>query len=45
MNSRTAILYIASGFVAASIIFAGYLFFKKPEKIAPPSIEEEKKRV
>lgn len=42
MNSRTAILYIASGFVAASIIFAGYLFFKKPEKIAPPSIEEAK---
>ena len=42
MKSRTTIIYIASGFVAASLIFAGYFFFKKPEKIAPPTLAEGK---
>lgn len=45
MKSRTAIIYVASGFVAASLVFAGYFFFKKPEKIAPPSIEETKSAI
>ena len=45
MQSRTTIIYIAAGFVAASLIFAGYFFFKKPEKIAPPSLAEGKSAI
>jgi LPS export ABC transporter protein LptC len=45
MKSRTSIIYIASGVVAASLVFAGYFFFKKPEKIAPPPIEEAKSAI
>ena len=45
MKSRTTIIYIASGFVAASLVFAGYFFLKKPEKIAPPPIEEAKSAI
>jgi LPS export ABC transporter protein LptC len=45
MKSRTTIIYIASGFVVASLISAGYFFFKKPEKIAPPPIEEAKSAI
>jgi LPS export ABC transporter protein LptC/lipopolysaccharide transport protein LptA len=36
MKGRTTIVYIASGFVAASFFMAGYFFLKKPEKVAPP---------
>jgi LPS export ABC transporter protein LptC len=42
MKGRTTIIYVASGFVVASLMFAGYFFFKKPEKIAPPSLAEGK---
>jgi LPS export ABC transporter protein LptC len=45
MMSRKTIIYVASGFVAVSLIFAGYFFFKKPEKIAPPPIEETKSAI
>jgi LPS export ABC transporter protein LptC len=42
MKSRTTIIYIAAGCIVASLIFAGYFFFRKPEKIAPPQLAEEK---
>jgi LPS export ABC transporter protein LptC len=45
MKSRTTIVYVASGFVAASLIFAGYFLFKKPEKIALPPLEEGKSAI
>lgn len=45
MKGRKTIIYIASGFIAASFIFAGYFFFKKPEKIAPPHITETKSAI
>jgi LPS export ABC transporter protein LptC len=45
MQSRTTIIYIASGFVAASLIFAGYFFFKKPEKSAPLLLAEGKSAI
>jgi len=41
-SARTTIIYFAAGCIAASLIFAGYFFFKKPEKIAPPRLEEGK---
>jgi len=43
--SRKTVIYIASGIIAASFLFAGYFFFKKPEKIAPPSIAETKSAI
>lgn len=45
MQSRTTIIYIAFGCVAASLIVAGYFFFKKPEKIAPPILAEAKSAI
>jgi LPS export ABC transporter protein LptC len=44
-TARTTVIYIASGFVVASLVFAGYLFFKKPDKIAPPPLEEAKSAI
>jgi len=44
-TARATVIYIASGFVAASLVFAGYFFFKKPDKIAPPPIEEAKSAI
>jgi LPS export ABC transporter protein LptC len=45
MKSRTTIIYIASGCIAASLIVAGYFFFKKPEKIPPPQLAEGKSAI
>jgi LPS export ABC transporter protein LptC len=44
-TARISIIYIASGFIAASLIFAGYFFFKKPEKIPPPPLAEGKSAI
>lgn len=41
-SARSAIIYIASGFVVAGILSAAYFFFRKPERIAPPALEESK---
>lgn len=45
MKSRSTIIYIASGCVAVSLVVAGYFFFKKPEKIAPPVLAEAKSAI
>lgn len=45
MKSRTTIIYVAFGCIAASLIVAGYFFFKKPEKVAPPPLAEAKSAI
>ncbi len=42
MRNRTAIVYVASGFIIASLLLAAYFFFRKPEKITPPPLPEGK---
>jgi LPS export ABC transporter protein LptC len=45
MKSRTTIIYIAFGCIAVSLIIAGYFFFRKPERIAPPILSEGKSAI
>lgn len=42
MRNRTVIVYVASGFIIASLLLAAYFFFRKPEKISPPPLTEGK---
>jgi lipopolysaccharide transport protein LptA/LPS export ABC transporter protein LptC len=43
MKDRKVIIYIASGFIIASIFLALYFFVKKPVRISVPILDEEKK--
>ena len=43
MINRKVIIYIASGFIIASLLLALYFFVRKPVKIAIPVLDEEKK--
>jgi lipopolysaccharide transport protein LptA/LPS export ABC transporter protein LptC len=43
MKDRKVIVYIASGFIVASLLLALYFFVKKPVRISIPILDEEKK--
>jgi len=43
MKNRQIIIYIATGFIIASLLLAFYFFLKKPERIASPLLDEEKR--
>jgi lipopolysaccharide transport protein LptA/LPS export ABC transporter protein LptC len=43
MKSRQIIIYIAAGFIISSLLLAFYFFLKRPERIASPLLDEEKR--
>ncbi len=43
MKKRKLIVYIALGFIGASILLALYFFIRKPEKITSPTLEKGKR--
>jgi lipopolysaccharide transport protein LptA/LPS export ABC transporter protein LptC len=43
MKDRKIVVYIASGFIIASLLLALYFFIKKPVRISVPILDEEKK--
>lgn len=43
MGNRKIIIYISLGFIVTSLVLVLYFFIRKPEKIAPPIVEEGKK--
>jgi lipopolysaccharide transport protein LptA len=43
MKDRRVIIYIASGFIIASLLLALFFFVKKPVRISIPVLDEEKK--
>ncbi len=40
MKNRTVPVYIACGFIIAGLILAVYFFAKKPQRVAPPKLDE-----
>ncbi len=45
MKNRQITIYIAAGFIALSLLLAFYFFLKKPERIASPILDEEKRAI
>ncbi len=45
MKNRQIIIYIAAGFIVLSLLLAFYFFLKKPERIASPILNEEKRAI
>lgn len=43
MKNRQIIIYIATGFIIASLLLAFYFFLQRPERIASPLLDEEKR--
>lgn len=45
MKDRKIIIYIALGFIIASLLLAFYFFFKKPVRIGIPVLDQERKTI
>lgn len=45
MRARKITVWIFSGIVVTSILFSFYFFLRKPEKIGPPKLAEEEKKM